>query len=396
MRLMTSIFYLLASFSGISHANPIIDDVSGILIDNGTVSITGSGFGVQGPTIQIYDNFEGGTLGGNVDLSAVIGSWFGYGSFIPTYDDLGYSGNLSMRVHAGEGAFFKRTIKAQFPATTEVFVSFWMQIPDGFTFPGTGIPNKLPTTATLPVVNNGCSSWKLVWWFDGDDATTDNDIGLFYVCGDLKLTGNNTFGISDVRMTFPGGDINQNDSKFRFGEWVRMTVWVKAGSPDPTGPGQSRYTYEIPTSDISIINIDTDPVFSCPHTTGCNPPYQWTHMNFTGFIGNGEPNDSLWSQTRPLFDDVYIATGPGAQSRIEICDAPLYSDCHRFGYITPNTSTDWTSTSISGVIRKGALTNLEIRNGSYIYVYDENGLVNPTGFPLCAACPRPPTNLQAE
>jgi len=125
-------------------------------------------------------------------------------------------------------------------------------------------------------------------------------------------------------------------------------------------------------------------------------------MNITGFLGNGvtpSPDCSGptvgWCKTRPLFDDVYLATGAGAQARVEICDAPAHVDCTRFGYITVNTAPDWTDTGITGVIRRGALSAAEVER-SFAYVYDKDGLVNATGFPLCPNCPLPPDNLQVE
>jgi len=406
MRRVTALICLLTFFLGISHADPVITNVSGTLIDGGTVLVSGSGFGAQGSTIQIYDNFEGGIAGNDVDLSPVVGSWLGYGTFIPKFDGLGYSGNLSMRVHDGDGRFNQRIIKTSFPPTNEIFVSYWMQIPTGHTFPGHDTPGLLPTGGSLPPDANQASTWKLVWMFDGDNGTGDNDVVMpTYVDGELSVSGNNTSRIGDkIRLTNPS-IADQSASIFKFGEWIRITVWLKGPpAPDNTdvanlGPGESKFTYAIPTSDINIILTSTDPVFDDDATKGGpEPPFQWTHINFTGFTGNGVPS-TRWGLTRPLFDEVYLATGPGAQARIEICDQPLYEDCGRFGFITVDpgsVGTDWTETGITGVIRRGALSPLEIQNGAFIYVYDENGLVNPTGFPICGACPRPPTNLQVN
>jgi len=400
---MLAQFCLLLCFTDFSHATPVITNVIGTLVDGGTVSVSGSGFGNQGPTIAIYDNFEGGTAGLDVDPLAVVGTWAGYNPRKPTYDNISYSGNLSMRVHAGDSPPNSRIIKANFPPATEIFISYWLQIPIGHTFPGSERLDKLPTRSFPEVIAGGISTWKLVWMFDGDNETQDNDVVLpTYVDGDIFVSGNNTDRILPaIRLTSSGTTTvpitDQIDSIFRFGEWVRITVWLKAndGVADPLGPGTSKWTYDIPTANISQTRSSTNPVFTDSPPYGPQPPYRWTHINITGFTGNGS-ND--WSLTRPLFDDVYLATGAGAQARTEICEAPLHSDCEKFGFITvdPTTvSTDWTDSTISGTIRKGALSATEVRT-AYVYVYDENGQVNAAGFPICPSCPRPPTNLQAN
>jgi hypothetical protein len=401
MRQIIIVIFLLTLSIGPSSAAPVLSDVTGTLQDGQSVILTGTGFGSQGPSIHIYDNFEDGTPETDVDLTAVVGTWWGYGTK-PKFDNIGHSGNLSMRVHdhgvtaAQRG---ERIIKANFPATREFFLSYWLQIPSGFTFPGADIPGKIPTPAIIPF---STSTWKLVWIFDGDNETGNNDVILpNHVGGDLIIQGNNTFEIgSGVRLTFPGIlNVSQSDSIFRFGEWIRITVWLKAG-PDPLGPGNSRFTFEIPSSNISVARTSTDPVFSTG--LGDNPPYQWTHMNFVGFLGNGvTPSPDCagpivgWCKTRVLYDDIYLATDLGAQARIEICDAPVYGDCGRFGYITVSNPVNWSENTISGVIQKGSLSDAEVKR-SFAYVYDKDGLVNATGFPLCPNCSLPPTNLQAE
>jgi hypothetical protein len=405
MRRKFSILCLLTCFSGTLTAAPVLTNVTGTLTDGATVSISGTGFGAQGPTIRVYDNFEGGTPGNPVDLTAVVGTWFGLGPRPPRFDTTGNSGNLSISMHdtgVTASQALENILKASFPATQEFYLSYWLQIPVGFTFPGTDVPGKIPTRAIHPAPI-ALSTWKSVWIFDGDNQTADNDIAMpTHVGGELLLVGNNTREIgSRIRLTNPvNTNVSQSDSIFRFGEWVRITVWLKAGA-DPVGPGNSKYTFEIPSSNISQTRTSTDPVFSNDLASD-NPPYQWTHMNFTGFFGGG-PDLSPdcagatigWCKTRVLFDDVYLATDAGAQARIEICDTPVYGDCDRFGYITVSNPVNWTDTTISGEIRKGSLTDAEVER-AFAYVYDKDGLVNTTGFPLCPNCAQPPTNLQAE
>jgi len=385
------LFLLFSSFSNVI-ADPVITNISGSRIDGEIVSISGTGFGVKGPTIHIYDNFDDGTVGEPVNLEAVVGNWFAYlNAFPPISDNISYSGNLSMRAHMGEAHYLQRTLIAEFLPTTEFFLSYWFQVPVGHTFPGASILDKIPTTATL-LPGSNTSTAKFAWIGDGEPGS-NNDVMLpAVVNGGLILGGNDTSNMGkNIIYRGPGPiDFEQVNSLFRFGQWVRFTYWLKAG-PDPTGPGDTRQTYDIPDSAIHLKELSTNPVF-----TGVKTPYQWTNMNFVGYLGGGDPD---WSLTRPLFDDFYLATGAGAQARIELCDSPSYVNCTKFGYITidpANVGTEWTDTVITGTIRKGALTDSDIENGAFVYVFDENNLVNPIGYPICAACPLPPTNLQAN
>jgi len=398
----------------ITYARPDINDIAiiGLPADGTSLVITGSGFGTQGPTLHIYDNFDdAAVVGNNIGLGATIGNWLGYNTNPPTYDDIGFSGDRSMRVFTGlNGDTDAQIIKANFAPTTELYLSYWLYLPVGSTFPGSQDPNFLPNTwyATNNLTNTNCSTWKIVWVFDGDNASNNNDITMpTYVCGDLQLQGNNTRGFGDgpnirIRLIAPSAEdhnIATNSTiLFRYGEWIRMTFWLKANESDPLLPGNVRWTYEIPTSNIRQVREDnTRPLFCGPPDTcaglgGPKPPYQWTHMNFTGYTGHGGD----WSLTRPLIDEVYLATGAGAQARVEVCDTPQYTNCKKFGYITIlDSNTDWSDTTISGTIHKGSLASNEIER-AYAYVFDENGLVNADGYPLCPKCPLPPSKLQVE
>jgi len=425
-----TIFSLLISLSWISQATPIIANVTGTLADSETVTLAGSGFGALGPTIHVYDNFDaGGSVDAEVDDSAVIGSWIGNGTNDPTYDSVSYSGNFSMRINKGLQTNGFSHKKASFPPATEVFISYWLQVPAGTTFPGSNVPGVLPTVETI---TESVATWKPMWMTDGEDVVNDNDVVIPNYAGpDMYIFGNNTLPIpgsaNRVRLT-PVGTPDQSNSIFRFGQWVRITAWLKGGDdpdpahvntplpgPPPTGPGQTKWSYDIPTADISkpplggtptglprVIQNNTQPVFTYNHPATVDaidsplgiprPPYQWTHIQVGGWAGNGVAD---WSLTRPVIDDFYMATGAGAQARVEICESPTYGDCERFGYITVTSPANWTDTAITGEIRKGALLDAEVER-AFAYVYDENGLVNAAGFPLCPNCPQPPINLQAN
>ncbi len=55
--------------------------------------------------------------------------------------------------------------------------------------------------------------------------------------------------------------------------------------------------------------------------------------------------------------------------------------------------TAWTSGSITVSLHNDSFPTFD---GAYLYVFDSNGNVNANGYPLCANCPQPPSNLTAK
>ncbi|MBF0384973.1 MAG: hypothetical protein HQL27_03785, partial [Candidatus Omnitrophica bacterium] len=61
-----------------AQAEPAITGVSGTLEQGSAITISGSGFGVAGPNIIVFDDFEKGTLGQPIMTgagSAQVGEW---------------------------------------------------------------------------------------------------------------------------------------------------------------------------------------------------------------------------------------------------------------------------------------------------------------------------------
>jgi len=49
---------------------PLITGVSGTITNGSEITITGSDFGANGPTVHIFDDFESGTVGNNIRLGS--------------------------------------------------------------------------------------------------------------------------------------------------------------------------------------------------------------------------------------------------------------------------------------------------------------------------------------
>lgn len=106
--------------------------------------------------------------------------------------------------------------------------------------------------------------------------------------------------------------------------------------------------------------------------------------NYSGGSGNiyMPPDGSM-----VYVDDVYI---DNTWARVIIGDQNTFDDSTHREIQIPSA---WSDTSIAISINKGSFNTL---NSAYLYVFDANGNVNASGYPLCPNCPKPPTSLQVQ
>ena len=95
----------------------------------------------------------------------------------------------------------------------------------------------------------------------------------------------------------------------------------------------------------------------------------WNTIHFPGF-GRKDTNSMLY------YDDIYVATGPYAQARVEIGNAPIYNNSTNLAILTP---TSWSNSLIVATVRQGSFTSGQT---AYLYVFDANGNVNTNGYPV--------------
>jgi hypothetical protein len=108
-------------------------------------------------------------------------------------------------------------------------------------------------------------------------------------------------------------------------------------------------------------------------TTGC----PWTRLHFPGFERK-DTNSIMY------YDDIYVATGTGAMARVEIGNNATYSRCTNLTILTP---TLWSDTAITATVRQGSFAN---GSSAFLFVFDSNGGVNTTGYPITIGGPPPP------
>jgi hypothetical protein len=69
------LFILFSLIPSIALATPSITSVSGAVADGNTITVTGSGFGKNGPKIILFDDFGRGSAGEVFSSNATVGTW---------------------------------------------------------------------------------------------------------------------------------------------------------------------------------------------------------------------------------------------------------------------------------------------------------------------------------
>lgn len=342
------------------NAAPAITNVDLSNLNNNVITINGSGFS-DGPTVQLYDNFEGGTKGELIPMtSAKIGLWKTYKSATqPSYDDISHSGQYSARIFNLGMKQFNQTLPE---GTTEVFYSYWVHIPPGTPFPGkNGGIRKFSSD----------SSWKLSWIFDQNYNGTDSDICIpTWTGGTFYLAGNDFNLATDLDFR----------SRWDWDNWMRISIWLKANESDPTSPGIVQFQSISAGKGLYSKTWTNKAVFDKDGPA----KKQFQNLNFPGWV-----RSSSSVNTRILYDDIYLAVGKNAVARVELGDQPTYAASKT---LEIQTSTSWNNNNIVLTLRQGTIEDPE---KAYFYVTDASGQVNSNGFSV-GTFPNPPINLIAE
>lgn len=334
-----------------AQAEPAVSTVSGSVSNGNTITISGSGFGATQPNIVIFDDFELGTNGGTLSdkvVNAQIGTWMEkiyYNTpYFPVYSNsYKNSGNLSMKSDwniGAEGASIRYVVPTVSGYPNRWFISFWQYLPTDKNVPG----------ATGPYGAN----WKFWWLMENQNVYTMDYVGA---TGSANL--GNLYPVCHLNGTSDRACLGYSNVPFAKGRWARFDVNI-VGSTSSSGSvqgwfmdsAQARYSLGLATG--KTLNSGA---------TG------WNYIRFPGF-GRYDTNSATY------MDDIYIATGNGAQARVEIGNNSTYSACTNLAISTP---TSWSDSSIQATIRQGSFQG---GSQAYLYIIDANGNVNAQGYPI--------------
>jgi len=346
LKMLLIVSALVLVVSKVAVSQPMITSIDKSRLAEGLVTITGSNFG-GAPNVELHDDFEhtGAVTGETVALNkAIVGDWYQkYEAYTPLYDDFAMSGKHSMLAWNNEIPYM-RTLEHTFTTPIQSFyMSYWVAIPDGFPFPG--YDNDVGGFSSD-------SSWKLTWIFDESRKGLDSDLCIpTYIGGGQSLIAGN-----DWNLAHPA-DITE---WWSWGKWIRITAWLHASPDAPTVSGNLRFSTWSKEHGQYLLEKDT-PVFDNdgPATK------QYKAITFPGWIRNF--TDGIG---RPLYDDVYVASGNNAYARVELSDSTDYYSSSEFAI---QHIESWSDTQIIFRVVNGGLTDA-INAKIHLFTGDGNSL----------------------
>jgi len=340
--------------------------VTGTISDGSAITITGSGFGT-GTANQFFEDFSNVTNVGD-ELTTSNTNFTAFDSNIPKAISDSRSGTRAFQgsqLKDGTYKFAGCQFDLDSIPTTEVFVSFAVKVPTGKRFPG---------NTTGPNVYSSDSSWKTFWLLGAGTPTQGSTLNDM-VCpqhvggtGNWFVSGNDLKNIDDK--------INDDDNSwFEFGQWNRMSTWLRAGAVPNVDVGDYYFQGLNPVSgmmeDTEVgLNFDgptpvpTDVIFKFG-----NAPYEWRQIQVPGWIRHRTAAQGGDEVSIP-YDDVYISWGTNAAARVELSNNATYTSSTRAAVCT---YTSWSDTSISAVVREG---DVNFAEDTWLHVIDgDNNVV---------------------
>jgi hypothetical protein len=340
-------------------AAPVVSSVTYDVQAN-KVTVIGNGFG-DGPNVALFDDFDHGAEGGEVvDPHAARFPWTSIHQYYPPlYDSRSHSGTSSALMYDMDNTRARQLTKQFEDPIQSVFVSFWVNVPDGTYFPGSYTTEfeQFPWD----------SSWKFSWLIDEDTGTESSNVcapthigqGIFYVAGNdmnvMKITGNDWWS---------------------WRGWNRLTTTLLADADFPSVNGFTQFTAL--SLEKGLFSQDQD---AAVFDEDGGVIKQYKTINIPGWI-----RDSGANQVEVLYDDVYVASGLNAAKRIELTDNISYPDVNMASI---QIAEMWTDTKIVFIPRKGGLSDII---NSKIHFIDATGNAHfIQSFPSeSKAPPRPP------
>lgn len=333
-----SILLSLLLFPALVLGAPAINGVSGTTANGQSITISGSGFGNNGPNVVLFDDFERGTLGQPMLIgagSAQVGQWDAKDASIgvAVYGSTAVSGT---KAYESDKSHWSMHQICNLPAgTTKVFMSYYVRMDTSY----------------------GTESWKLAWLFDGDETgDREDDIAV-----PVRMQGGGWIidGNANTELDPHGSFYPSDDPYVPLNTWGRIAFYAELTT---THSGKIRMWDKHPTSGIRLL-ASGDQFQVAGSASGT---VEWDEVHFPGLTPNGA------GYLR--HDDVYIAYGDNAMARVEIGNASTYSACTKLSVAVPNA---WSASSITATWYEG-----ELRSGdqAYVYIFDSTGTPNSTGY----------------
>lgn len=309
---------------------PTVSSVSGTVESGSSLVISGSSFGLGYANPLLWDDFDASSAANGATLSGPpqMGTWSPtIGAGLTHSSTETHSGVRALHAKFDSSAQWSNFV-VELPAGVRFYQSFW------FWWDSTANDGQLKLALVhgdsnqgefAPTVNNNCSN--TAWWLS--NVATESTAGM----------SGGTWPNNPGPKQWHHFEMAMHQSSGGGAEDGAITVWVD---------GQENY------SRTNIVTRD-------------DAQYRWNEMGFFHGVTN------MSAPTDTYLDDVYAAA---SWARVVLCDSPTYATCT---HTEVQPATSWSDGSITIQLSLGAFPDL---SKVYLYVIDENGVVNETGFPL--------------
>lgn len=349
----------------ICNAAPTVGGISGVVQHDGTITITGSSFGIKATAAPVaWDNLEDGTC----NTTATVGSW-------SSVHDLSIStaNQRHARSKYNAGINFNKEAWGNFTGGSDAptwFVQYWFYLDNDFNF-SSSIDNNLGNIKIFRMWSTGSGTnnlrVQLLNGYTSDLVVEVADVGHGgYSVGWTPVnssgkTIDQTLGHSAPSEILPGdlGWRNYDNGDIPKGTWHLFQFEYKESSID-NYDGVFRWWFD----GKLIVNVNDVRTRTTAQPSSMRPSVVgWYNSHGTGADGN----DHFY------LDDAYIDT---SWARVEIGNASTYNACTLREIQIP---ASWSNGSVSVKVNQGAFSN---GTSAYLYVVDPNGSVNSNGYPI--------------
>ena len=326
---------------------PVVSGVAGVLVDGQQVTVTGFGFGTNGPNVILFDDFNRGEEGQELSASATIGTWSKMKSV--SFADSLISNKKGARCFNESGWLNNNTVVFG-KVYSEVFISSIAYVPNGYYMP----PNKGQGEDAWPSI----SCLKHFWfYYTATGYKTDNDPDLVGFCVNSSTSKYNLFANDYARATLN----REDDFNWSWDEPVQLSMWIKGNGTSREGSdGMIKGVSSLGQSQKNFpedFYKETDTWFSSTDNV-----FGFDRVTVPGFLtGTGD------SKANYVVDDVYVAVGEDAAARVELGNASNYTACTKIAISTPDL---WSDKQIVLTVREGTFKPDE---NVYLFVVDGNG-----------------------
>jgi len=349
---------------------PSINSVSGNIINGGSATVTGLGFGIKSPAAPIlWENFEWGFDGDFISTSPEHTYTYSLNNGCPEIDTSQKYGQGTRSAfdelwESGDESTEFRPFYYTFNPSTKIYLSYY---------------GRWGHSAGTPSIYGFWKTARLVG--EGGVYSTPPSSGTTY----FPSNGDHVY-------YFENGDGLQYGWKYDIGDmpkdvWHRLENYFVASTPG-SADGLAQFWHNLVKQNLKA-NWDTGVMTRNAATTGGIFRFNSGHMWV-----NAELNKHFYIWV----DDLYI---DNTQARVEIGNNAVWENCTKREIQIP---TAWSDGSITFTANQGSF---QAGNTVYLYIVDQNGEINISGYPVViggstpippssdTTSPSAPTNLSA-